>query len=205
MQKKEEGYGVHIVESGIRQGPKYAQHVVNLCDNMWIGLFTTLIFSYFLIIEIMTIYYNNPEAMNEKRSEKEIEPESRLYGTRALTLAGLTFAGIIFLIDNYEKTYEDALFILIYSFGLLLLSYNFEILTGGKEIYFVVQDRLLTYGFLGLIIALFVFFWETLIIISIILSIFIFILTIIHLREIQITLECYKAERTKTWVTFIFG
>lgn len=159
---------------------------------MWIGIIVILILSYFLVMEVIIIYYNNPIAMKEKRKEEEIEPEARLCGTRALTLAGLTFAGIIFLISNYGKIYDDTLLIITYSFGLQLLSYNFEILTGLREIYFVVQDRLLMYGFLGLIIALFVFFWENIVIISIIISIFISIFTIIHLREVQIMLESYK-------------
>ena len=159
---------------------------------MLIGLIAIIILSYFLIYELMVIYYNNPEAMNKKRKEEEIEPEARLCATRALTLAGLTFAGIIFLVSNYKADYENALCMLVYSFGLLLLSYNFEILTGDKEIFFQIQDKLLKYGFLGLIVSLFLFFWGILKIISFITLIFVTIFIILHLIESKITLEGYR-------------
>ncbi len=130
--------------------------------------------------------------MNEKRREEEVEPESRLCGTRALTLAGLTFAAIIFLFGNFNKAYDDSLSIMTYSFGLFLLSYNFEMFTGLKEIYFILQDRLLMYGFLGLIMALFVFFWGELRNISIIILIFVIIFLILHMKGIKIDLQTYK-------------
>ncbi|MBC7092004.1 MAG: hypothetical protein H5T50_08895 [Nitrososphaeria archaeon] len=160
---------------------------------MIIGLIAIIILSWFIICELMVIYHNNPEAMNKKRKEEEIEPEARLCATRALTLAGLTFAGIIFLITNYKAHYEDALCILVYSFGLLLLSYNFEILTGDKELFFQIQDKLLKYGFLGLILSLLLFFWNILKIISFIILIFVIAFIILHLMESKITLEGYRS------------
>jgi len=163
---------------------------------MWIGAISVFILSLFVGLEVMLVYRINPKAVKKKRKEKEVEPESRLYGTRALTLAGLTFAGIIFLISNYNERYEDALLIMIFSFGLLLLSYNFEILTGDKELYLIVQDRLLACGFLGLMIAISVFFWNILEIVSFITFIFIAIVGILHIIEVKIILEAYKNLRT---------
>ena len=163
---------------------------------MWIGAISVFILSLFVGLEVMLVYRINPKAVKKKRKEKEVEPESRLYGTRALTLAGLTFAGIIFLISNYNERYEDALLIMIFSFGLLLLSYNFEILTGDKELYLIVRDRLLACGFLGLMIAISVFFWNILEIVSFITFIFIAIVGILHIIEVKIILEAYKNLRT---------
>jgi len=159
---------------------------------MFIGIIIILILSYFLVAEITIIYHKNPVRMNKKRKEEEVEPESRLCGTRALTLAGLTFAAIIFLFGNFNKAYDNTLLIMTYSFGLLLLSYNFEMFTGLKEIYFIAQDRLLMYGFLGLIIALSVLFWEKLRTISIIILIFLIIFLILHIGGVKIDLQTYE-------------
>jgi len=180
------------VVHGILLELRYVANVVLLCDTMWIGVISVLILSYFLVFEIMLVYYSNPVAIKKKRKEIEVKSESRLYGTRALTLAGLTFAGIIFLVGSYNKIYEDTLLVMAFSFGLLLLSYNFEILTGDKELYFIIQDRLLACGFLGLMIAISVFFWNILKIISFITFVFIVILGVLHLMEVKIILEIYK-------------
>ena len=130
--------------------------------------------------------------MNEKRGEEEINPLTSQYSARSLTLIGLVMASIVFFITNYKDSYEDVLFVLVFSFGLFILSYRSNVFTGIKEIYLVIQDRLIIYGVFSLMLGLFLYFWDEIRLVSYILILFIIISVIMHIFEILNDLSSYE-------------
>ena len=92
---------------------------------------------------------------------EDIKTISEKVANRALTFGGLIFAAIALLIgisiDNITSI-QSVLFVLSYSFSLSLLSYKLEVLTGYRRVYWIVQDKLLSYAFLALLVSLILFF-----------------------------------------------
>ncbi|MBN1762770.1 MAG: hypothetical protein JW878_06820 [Methanomicrobia archaeon] len=84
--------------------------------SVTIGLFT------WMCLELAVLLFTNKELILspfDRTKGENITPESREYNLRALTLSGLTFAGIALLIDAYSADIQraiDIIIILIYSF-----------------------------------------------------------------------------------------
>ena len=118
-----------------------------------------------------------------------------LVNTRALTLSGLTFAGIALLIDAFSQNIQEAvdtIIILAYSFGLFLCSYKMEVLTNYR-LYWIIQEKCLNFGFLGLISSLAVFFYrEGITSILAVFSVFFAVIIIIHLIEFRSDFQYYS-------------
>jgi len=139
---------------------------------MDLGILIIIAFSLWLFIEILLLIIVNKnfsfsifelkKDKNAIESEKErIRKESSLYGTRALTLGGLIFAGISLLIGttNDINSIKNTLLILIYGFSLCLCSYKIEVLSD-KRIYWTLQEKCLNFGYLTLLVSFIVYFFE---------------------------------------------
>ena len=143
--------------------------------------------------------YESKKEENAVESEKErMNKESRLYGTRALTLGGLIFAAITFLLAG-SKDYEpikNTLFILVYGLCLCLLSYRIEVLTD-KRIYWTLQEKCLNFSYLTLLVALVIYFFEqNMNEFYYLLIIFILVICIIHIKEFYIDGKYYYQKRS---------
>lgn len=89
--------------------------------------------------------------------KRDIISEIREYSTRALNLAGLTFAGISLLIGTLlrsQQSIRNPLLMFIFALTLFLVSYKLDVFSAKKKVIWWVQQRLLNYGLLGLIIGL---------------------------------------------------
>lgn len=132
----------------------------------------------------------------DRREGEDITLESREYNIRAITLSGLTFAGIALLIDAFSHNIQgavDTIIILVYSFGLFLCSYKIEVLTNYSRLYWIIQEKCLNFGFLGLISSLAVFFYiEGITSILAVFSVFFAVIIAIHLIEFRSDFQYYS-------------
>lgn len=152
-----------------------------------LGIQIILILLLWMVVEIVILAIINWNFSFKKyEKDEDISSESRLYGTRALTLSGLTFAAIALLIGTSEdiSLIINTLIVLVYGFCLLLCSYKLEVLTNSRRIYWKLQEKFLNFGYLTLIFALIIFFYENSVytIVNVIV-IFIAVILIIHLIE----------------------
>jgi hypothetical protein len=86
----------------------------------------------------------------------------------------------------------DTIIILVYSFGLFLCSYKIEVLTNYR-LYWIIQEKCLNFGFLGLISSLVVFFYiEGITIILAVFCVFFGVIIIIHLIELRSDFKYYS-------------
>ena len=167
--------------------------IMTLGLGVIIGLFI------WMCVEVTILLISNKKfvlsSFDRKRNE-DITPESREYNTRALTLSGLTFAGIALLIGAFSQNIHevvDTIVILTYSFGLFLCSYKIEVLTNYRRLYWIMQEKLLNFGFLGLLFSLVVFFYvEKITTILAIVLVFVAVIIIIHLIEFKSDYEYYS-------------
>ena len=154
---------------------------------MYWGILVTIIIFFWMIIEIIILMGINWNFSFKKFGEDEdIESESRAYGTRALRLGGLTFAAISLLIGTSEDLHsvKNTLVVLVFGFCLLLSSYKIEVLTNKNRIYWKLQEKCLNFGYLTLIFALLVFFYEKAVyIIFNVIVVFIIAIIILHIGE----------------------
>lgn len=90
---------------------------------------------------------------------KDIRSEITEYSNRALEMGGLTFAAISFLISNVNKIlfFNDLLIILSFAFFLFIISFKLDIFSGKRRIMWELQQRLLNYGILSLVISISLF------------------------------------------------
>ncbi|HUV02574.1 MAG TPA: hypothetical protein VMW67_03895 [Desulfobacteria bacterium] len=166
---------------------------------MKLGLSVTIGLFIWMCLEIAVLLFSNKELILssfDRTEGEDIKPESREYNLRALTLGGLTFAGIALLIDAYSADIQraiDIIIILIYSFGLFLCSYKIEVLTNYKRLFWIMQEKFLNFGFLGLVASLAVFFYtERLTIVLAEFIVFSVIIVIIHLQEFKLDYKSYS-------------
>jgi hypothetical protein len=149
--------------------------------------------------EVTILLFSNKELVLSSFDRKEgedITSESREYNIRALTLSGLTFAGIALLINAFSNNIQgavDTIIILAYSFGLFLCSYRIEVLTNYRRLYWIMQEKCLNFGFLGLISSLVVFFYiEGITIILAVFGVFFAVIIIVHLIELWSDFKYYS-------------
>ena len=153
-----------------------------VCLNL--GFSVVLILIIWMLVELsMLLKTNLTFVLARFEKDENITPESRIYATRALTLGGLTFAALALLIGTFSDDIKDAentLIILVYALSLLFCSYSMEILTNFNRIYWLLQEKFLNFGFLGLLFSLLAFFFEKMFFMLIIIIPIIIIIAIIH-------------------------
>lgn len=78
------------------------------------------------------------------------------YRSSALSIAGLVFAGITFVLANSDKlnNVEQALEVLYVSVGLLIFTFLIEGLTNHRYIWLMYQEIALEYGVIGLLLGI---------------------------------------------------
>lgn len=121
---------------------------------LWEGLIPLIII--FVTIEIIAVILAYPERLlsDVENQEAVKERASELQG-RALTLAGLAFAGFSLLLTVEEgigsllKVFQ----LLALAVGLLFISYQAKEYTRSKEHWRIVQEKTLSYGFLTVFLA----------------------------------------------------
>ena len=154
---------------------------------MDLGLIIILILSLWVIAEISALLIINwKKVIGKYKKGEKIDPESHVYADRALTLGGLTFAAIALLVGAVDdiNSIVETLIVLVFGFCLLLFSFKVEVLTANRRIGFILQEKCFNFGYLSLIFALMVFFYEsaTYIIFEIIV-VFILLIVVLHLKE----------------------
>lgn len=164
---------------------------------MILGLWVIIGLFIWMSAEVTLLVFSNKELVLswfDRKEGEDITPESREYNSRALTLSGLTFAGIALLINAFSNNIQEAvdtIIILVYSFGLFLCSYKIEALTNYR-LYWIIQEKSLNFGFLGLISSLVVFFYiEGITIILAVFCVFFGVIIIIHLIELRSDFKSY--------------
>lgn len=166
---------------------------------MILGLWVIIGLFIWMCAEVTILLFSNKELVLssfDRREGEDITSESREYNIRALTLSGLTFAGIALLINAFSNNIQEAvdtIIILVYSFGLFLCSYKIEVLTNYRRLYWIVQEKCLNFGFLGLISSLVVFFYiEGITSILAVFCVFSAVIIIIHLIELRSDFKYYS-------------
>jgi len=166
---------------------------------MILGLWVIIGLFIWMSTEVTLLLFSNKKLVLssfDRREGEDITSESREYNIRALTLSGLTFAGIALLINAFSNNIQEAvdtIIILVYSFGLFLCSYRIEVLTNYRRLYWIMQEKCLNFGFLGLISSLVVFFYiEGITIILAAFCVFFGVIIIIHLIELTLDFKCYS-------------
>ena len=165
---------------------------------MILGLWVIIGLFIWMCAEITILLFSNKELVLswfDRKEGEDITSESREYNIRALTLSGLTFAGIALLINAFSNNIQEAvdtIIILVYSFGLFLCSYKIEVLTNYR-LYWIIQEKCLNFGFLGLISSLVVFFYiEGITIILAVFGVFLGVIIIIHFIELRSDFKYYS-------------
>lgn len=166
---------------------------------MILGLWVIIGLFIWMCAEVTILLFSNKELVLswfDRKEGEDITSESREYNIRALTLSGLTFAGIALLINAFSNNIQgavDTIIILVYSFGLFLCSYKIEVLTNYR-LYWIMQEKCLNFGFLGLISSLVVFFYIVGITsILAVFGVFFGVIIIIHFIELRSDFEHYSA------------
>ena len=113
----------------------------------------------FLVEVLSAILYAKAQMFKpfKETERKRIKPEGREYGQRALTLGGLTFASIAILFDAFRSSLAavaDVFLLLALSLGFLFLSYSTEVLVLQARIFWVIEDKSLSIGYLAIVFAL---------------------------------------------------
>lgn len=165
---------------------------------MILGLWVIIGLLIWMCAEVTILLFSNKELVLswfDRKEGEDITSESREYNIRALTLSGLTFAGIALLINAFSHNIQEAvdtIIILVYSFGLFLCSYKIEVLTNYR-LYWIIQEKCLNFGFLGLISSLVVFFYiEGITIILAVFGVFLGVIIIIHFIELRSDFKYYS-------------
>jgi hypothetical protein len=116
---------------------------------------------------------------------EEIKPEAREYNTRALTLAGLTFAaiGLIYGTATNPSLVAEALTVLVTSLSFFLVSYSLEALVRFRRLYWISQDKSLAFGYISMFAGVLVLFYERLPAAFAAGAIGLVIVSLLHLRE----------------------
>jgi hypothetical protein len=149
-------------------------------------------------IEIIVLFCSNWRYLNKPFTNDEIKgitDESREYNKRALTFSALIFTAIALLFNAFRTELakiEDALLIMVFCFALFMCSYKIEVLTNMKRIIWVIQEKLLNFGYLGALSAIGVLFYFMLPQTWGIIIIFLIVIVIIHCWEFYFDFKKYR-------------
>lgn len=157
-----------------------------------------IVFETLLQIKVNWEYAIGEFSKNEIYSkEKDIRSEIKEYSTRALTMAGLTFAAIALIISGFKdeiSIVNDILLLFFLGFALFILSFELRLFSGKRRIIWEIQQRLVNYGFLSIIIGLALFFGK---LIQNILYMIVPLLSLIILLHISGYYSDYKLYKSK--------
>ena len=133
-------------------------HFIEIFKHLSLGdIWVVLLFAYFL--HLLLFYIVSPVHLSEivpNDQHDRTREMSHGYRDSALTVAAVTFTGITFLLskDTTSAATVSALRVLIFSIGLLVISYFMEILTEGRRIWVEWQLITVDYGVLSILIGL---------------------------------------------------
>jgi hypothetical protein len=93
---------------------------------------------------------------------ERIGNEAREYNSRALTLAGLTFAGISLIYGTAQNPslVAESLTVFVASLSFFLVSYSLTLLVRYRRLYWVAQDKSLAFGYLAMFAGVLVLMYE---------------------------------------------
>jgi len=108
-------------------------------------------------LEMMFFLFYSPQYLLSIVGKDEDAKElSGKYRSSALSIAGIVFAGIIFILANSKDlpNVEPALEVLYISVGLLISTFLIEGLTNHRYMWLLYQEITLEYGVIGLLLGL---------------------------------------------------
>ena len=93
---------------------------------------------------------------------ERVATEAREYNSRALTLAGLTFAGISLIYGTAQNPslVAESLTVFVTSLSFFLVSYSLTLLVRYRRLYWVAQDKSLAFGYLAMFAGVLVLMYE---------------------------------------------
>jgi hypothetical protein len=168
------------------------------CRNR--GILAASLCTLFLVEVISAILCARAKMLKpfEDHERERIKPEGREYGQRALTLGGLTFASIAILFDVFRQSLaevSDVFFLLALSLGFLFLSYSTEVLVLQARIFWVIEDKSLSMGYLAIVFALVVLFQPILPSVFVVLCVLALALVVTHVCEYWSDLESWRQRK----------
>jgi hypothetical protein len=121
-------------------------------SGSWWGLLVI-----FCFVEMVFFLFHSPQYLLSNVGKDEDARElSGKYRSSALSIAGLVFAGITFVLANENDlpNVEPALKVLYVSVGLLIFAFLIEGLTRHRYVWLLYQEITLEYGVIGLLLGL---------------------------------------------------
>lgn len=154
----------------------------------------------FLVEVLSALVYAKTQMLKpfKKTGRGRIKPEGREYAQRALTLGGLTFASIAILFNAFHSSLAevaDVFLLLAFSLGFLFLSYSTEVLVLQARIFWVIEDKSLSIGYLAIVFALVTLFRSILPAVFLVLCLFALALLLIHIWEYWSDLDSWRQYR----------
>jgi hypothetical protein len=123
-----------------------------LVVNSWAYLLVVVC----LVETLFFLIYSPQYFMSIVGGDEDAKELSGKYRSSALSIAGLVFAGITFVLANAESlpNVEQPLEVLYVSVGLLIFSFLIEGLTNHRHIWLMCQEITLEYGVIGLLLGI---------------------------------------------------
>ena len=105
---------------------------------------------------VFFLFYSPQYLLSIVGKDEDAKELSGKYRSSALSIAGIVFAGIIFILANSEglPNVEPALEVLYISVGFLISSFLIEGLTNHRYVWLLYQEITLEYGVIGLLLGL---------------------------------------------------
>lgn len=146
---------------------------------------------------LSAVFYARTEMLKpfEKTERERIKPEGREYAQRALTLGGLTLASTAIMFDAFRSSLaqvSDVFLLFAFSLGFLFLSYSTEVLALQARIFWVIEDKALSIGYLAIVFGLLVLFKTIFPLVFLVLCLFALALLAIHLYEYWSDYDSWK-------------
>lgn len=119
-----------------------------------------------IVAETIGVIVGNREFTLGRFGEGEgnVDVEVEKYASKALTFASITFAGVTFLLAQFQEQLAQIrgpMLLFVFGFALFLLSYKLEVFSGTHRLAWSLQQRLFNYGILALVSGLLLFFSDT--------------------------------------------
>lgn len=157
-----------------------------------------------MLIEILIVQTAFRKLLSQKFSntEKNYVHEIKLYASRSLNFASITFA-VVAIIIGFSATgttfhrLDTALIMLSYAFTLFIVSYKIEVISGLKKIYWDLQQRFFNFGIVSLSIGLLLLFQTQFSAVSVVFSIMVAAIILIHIVEFINDCKSYSKESSR--------
>src|SRR5213083_2227211 len=132
---------------------------------MGAGSILVALFFVAFLIEICVLVLLAPRmllSMWDMAAGERIGKEAREYNARALTLAGLTFAGISLIYGTAQNPslVAESLTVFVASLSFFLVSYSLTMLVRYRRLYWVALDKSLAFGYMALFVGVLVLMYE---------------------------------------------